>query len=163
MGGVTLVLLWLFAIGWVNASMVETRKRKSKSERDEKSLATGSSQSDDAISGEQNPLPMPREMCWEIRRISWTLMRRHTTKYLVKNYALFEDDVEVDTRPKPKRRKEHVESSNTFSTRSSSADSGPYKCRFCGQEFKLSQSLGGHMNRHRSGKLFSKFDFIAFF
>ena len=158
-----MVLLWLFAIGWVNASMVETRKRKSKSERDEKPLATGSSQSDDAISGEQNPLPMPREMCWEISRISWTLMRRHTTKYLVKNYALFEDDVEVDTRPKPKRRKEHVESSNTFSTRSSSADSGPYKCRFCGQEFKLSQSLGGHMNRHRSGKLLAKIDFIAFF
>lgn len=155
-----MVLLWLFAIGWVNASMVETRKRKSKSERDEKDDAL---QSDDAISGEQNPLPMPREMCWEIRRISWTLMRRHTTEYLVKNDALFEDDVEKNTRPKPKRSKEHVESSNTSSTKRSSADSGPHKCRFCGQEFKLSQSLGGHMNRHRSGKLLAKIDFIAFF
>jgi hypothetical protein len=79
MGGVTLVLLWLFAIGWINASMVETQKKTSKSERDEKSLAAGSSQSDNVISCEQNPLAMPREMCWEIRRISWTLMRRHTT------------------------------------------------------------------------------------
>jgi hypothetical protein len=80
----------------------------------------------------------------------------------VKNYALFEDDVEVDTRPNPKHNKEQVESSNTSSTRRSSADSGPHKCRFCGQEFKLSQSLGGHMNRHRSGKLLAKIDFIAF-